>query len=63
MAETTLFRNVRVFDGENEALSEEMDVLVRGSTIEGVGPPTATRRSTGAAACRCRARSTLTGAR
>lgn len=38
MAKTTLFRNVRVFDGENEALSQETDVLVRGSTIEGVGP-------------------------
>jgi imidazolonepropionase-like amidohydrolase len=38
MAETTLFRNARVFDGENEAPSEETDVLVRGSTIEGVGP-------------------------
>ena len=37
MARTTLFRNVRVFDGENEALSQETDVLVRGSTIEGVG--------------------------
>ena len=29
---------MRVFDGENEALSQETDVLVRGSTIEGVGP-------------------------
>jgi imidazolonepropionase-like amidohydrolase len=31
---TILFENVRIFDGKSEALSESMNVLVRGKTIE-----------------------------
>jgi imidazolonepropionase-like amidohydrolase len=31
---TTLFRNVRIFDGKNSALSGPADVLVRGQTID-----------------------------
>lgn len=31
---TTLFRNVRIFDGKNSALSAPADVLVRGQTID-----------------------------
>jgi imidazolonepropionase-like amidohydrolase len=34
----TVFRRVRVFDGRNSALSGPVDVVVRGSTIESVGP-------------------------
>jgi imidazolonepropionase-like amidohydrolase len=30
----TLFENVRIFDGKSESLSENMNVLVRGNTIE-----------------------------
>ena len=30
----TLFENVRIFDGKSEALSANMNVLVRGNTIE-----------------------------
>ena len=33
-----LFRNVRVFDGIGETLSEAMDVLVRDATIESISP-------------------------
>ncbi len=33
-----LFRNVRVFDGIGETLSEAMDVLVRDGTIESISP-------------------------
>lgn len=32
----TLFQNVRVFDGKNDALSAAMNVLVRGNTIEAI---------------------------
>jgi imidazolonepropionase-like amidohydrolase len=32
--EATLFRNVRIFDGKNSALSAPADVLVRGQTID-----------------------------
>jgi imidazolonepropionase-like amidohydrolase len=34
----TLFRNVRVFDGQSAALSEPTSVLVSGSTIAAIGP-------------------------
>jgi imidazolonepropionase-like amidohydrolase len=34
----TIFRRVRVFDGRSPALSGPVDVVVRGSTIESVGP-------------------------
>src|SRR5262245_44545556 len=30
----TLFRNMRIFDGDSSALSGQSDVLVRGNTIE-----------------------------
>ena len=33
-----LFRNVRVFDGIGETLSEAMDVLIRDATIESISP-------------------------
>src|SRR6478735_2337476 len=33
---TTLFRNVRVFDGRSPVLSNGSNVLVRGSTIESI---------------------------
>jgi imidazolonepropionase-like amidohydrolase len=35
---STLFRNVRVFDGTSETLSSAMDVLVRDATIESISP-------------------------
>jgi imidazolonepropionase-like amidohydrolase len=35
---STLFRNVRVFDGSSETLSDAMDVLVRDATIESILP-------------------------
>jgi imidazolonepropionase-like amidohydrolase len=35
---TTLFRNVRVFDGRSSVLSNGSNVLVRGSTIESISP-------------------------
>jgi len=35
---STLFRNVRVFDGNSETLSAAMDVLVRGPMIERISP-------------------------
>jgi imidazolonepropionase-like amidohydrolase len=35
---STLFRNVRVFDGNSETLSGVMDVLVRGAMIESISP-------------------------
>jgi hypothetical protein len=31
---TVLFENVRIFDGKSDALSESMNVLVRGNKIE-----------------------------
>jgi imidazolonepropionase-like amidohydrolase len=34
----TLFRNVRVFDGQSPALSAPTDVLVRGNSIAAIGP-------------------------
>ena len=34
----TLFRNVRVFDGQSPALSAPTDVLVRGNQIAAIGP-------------------------
>jgi imidazolonepropionase-like amidohydrolase len=34
----TLFRDVRVFDGRSDRLSEATDVLVRGNTIAAIGP-------------------------
>jgi imidazolonepropionase-like amidohydrolase len=34
----TLFRGVRVFDGRNPALTSPSDVVVRGDTIESLGP-------------------------
>jgi imidazolonepropionase-like amidohydrolase len=37
----TLFRNVRIFDGQNARLSAPTDVLVRGNTIAVIGPATA----------------------
>jgi len=37
-ASRVLFRNVRVFDGIGETLSEAMDVLVRDGTIESISP-------------------------
>jgi imidazolonepropionase-like amidohydrolase len=37
----TLFRNVRVFDGQSARLSAPTDVLVRGNTIATIGPATA----------------------
>lgn len=44
---TTLFTNVRIFDGKSPTLSEPVNVLVRGNLIEKIstiGPPrTATR--------------------
>ena len=33
---TTLFRNVRVFDGRSPVLSNGSNVLVRGATIESI---------------------------
>ena len=35
-----VFRGVRVFDGRNSALTSSSDVVVRGDTIESVGPAT-----------------------
>ncbi|HEX9099912.1 MAG TPA: amidohydrolase family protein, partial [Candidatus Dormibacteraeota bacterium] len=40
---STLFRSVRVFDGGSGSLSEPMDVLVRGTTIESISPPSNAR--------------------
>lgn len=40
---STLFRSVRVFDGGSGSLSEAMDVLVRGTTIESISPPSNAR--------------------
>ena len=37
----TVFRGVRVFDGRNPALTAPSDVVVRGNTIESVGPTAA----------------------
>jgi len=37
----TVFRGVRVFDGRNSALTGPSDVVVRGATIESVGPTAA----------------------
>jgi imidazolonepropionase-like amidohydrolase len=37
----TLFRGVRVFDGRNPTLSDPSDVVVRGATIESLGPTAA----------------------
>jgi imidazolonepropionase-like amidohydrolase len=39
--DTTVFRGVRVFDGRTPALTGPSDVVVRGATIESVGPPAA----------------------
>jgi imidazolonepropionase-like amidohydrolase len=37
----TVFSGVRVFDGRNSVLTDPSDVVVRGQTIESVGPATA----------------------
>jgi hypothetical protein len=37
-AGATLFQNVRIFDGKNPALSNSVNVLVTGETIERIGP-------------------------
>lgn len=38
MSGTTIFRNVRVFDGRSATLADARDVVVRGNVIESIGP-------------------------